>query len=252
MYARNMATELLRHGAITSTLPNARNSEGSWSRSSRLAGRLLAVVAAPTGILRTRDLDQPFEEIGLSSRPEWGYRITRLRTALVIRPRRPSELVEGERFNWISGKFAAIVIREGRQRGFAGQNLRYPQERSPLPVTAYAAIHKGLDYTMKMKQVVGHVDGQELAVGMAGYLNQEYGPFARSLLNGWGIHSTLDFGRLVFNLVESGLMRKQETDSLDDFSEVYNFDEVFNQPYDWLSSIRGELGLPAPKPDPSR
>lgn len=118
------------------------------------------------------------------------------------------------------------------------------------PLAAYASIHKGLDYTMRMKKVVGHVDGQELAVGMAGYLRDEYGPFARLLLSGWGIHSTLDFGRLVFNLVESGLMRKQDTDSLEDFDSVYEFDSIFNQPFDWLSAIRNDLGLVAPKPDP--
>ena len=120
-----------------------------------------------------------------------------------------------------------------------------------FPLAAYAAIHKGLDRTMRMKGVIGHVDGQELALGMAGYLKAEYGPFAKSLLYGWGIRSTLDFGRLVFNLVESGLMRKQDTDSIEDFSDVYDFEKTFNDRYDWLSEIRGELGLAAPKPDPS-
>jgi uncharacterized repeat protein (TIGR04138 family) len=124
-------------------------------------------------------------------------------------------------------------------------------QNSRFPLAAYAAIHKGLDYTMKRKAVVGHVDGQELAVGMAGYLKEEYGPFASLLLNGWGIHSTLDFGRLVFDLVESGMMRKQETDSLEDLSDVYDFETVFGQPFDWLSAIRDDLGLIVSKPDPS-
>lgn len=140
-----------------------------------------------------------------------------------------------------------------------GNSAEHPQdklyeilEKDPrYPLPAYAAIHKGLDYTMKMKQVIGHVDGQELAVGMAGYLKEEFGPFAKTLLNGWGIRSTLDFGRLVFNLVESGLMRKQETDSIEDFYEVYDFEAAFNEPFDWLSDIRSELGLSTPKPDPS-
>ena len=125
-------------------------------------------------------------------------------------------------------------------------------DRDPrYPLTAYAAIHKGLDYTMKMKQVVGHVDGQELAVGMAGYLKEQYGPFCLPVLNGWGIHSTMDFGRLVFNLVEAGLMRKQDHDSIDDFADVYDFDNIFNEPFDWLSEVRDELGLSAANPDPS-
>jgi uncharacterized repeat protein (TIGR04138 family) len=121
--------------------------------------------------------------------------------------------------------------------------------RYPLP--AYSAIHNGLDFTMKMKNVVGHVDGQELAVGMARYLKEEYGPFARMVLDGWGIQSTIDFGRIVFNLIEVKLMSRQEHDSIEDFMDVYNFDVVFSQDYDWLKDIRAELGLPVRNPGTS-
>jgi uncharacterized repeat protein (TIGR04138 family) len=129
-------------------------------------------------------------------------------------------------------------------------NLLEKDSRYPLP--AYAAIHKGLDFTMKTKQVVGHVDGQELAIGMAGYLKEEYGPFCRMVLSGWGIRSTMDFGCLVFNLIDAGLMRKQDTDSIEDFTAVYDFEETFDEPHDWLAEIREELGLSEHKPDPSR
>ncbi|MCA9413482.1 MAG: hypothetical protein KC931_01175 [Candidatus Omnitrophica bacterium] len=126
-----------------------------------------------------------------------------------------------------------------------------PQERlfqildreKSFPLAAYTAIHKGLDYTLKIKRESGHVSGQELALGMAGYLKQEYGPFVGIVLKGWGIHSTLDFGRIVFDLIEAGLMRKQEEDRLDDFENVYNFEEMFRTDVDWLDDIRTELGL---------
>lgn len=128
-----------------------------------------------------------------------------------------------------------------------------PQERlfqildreQSFPLAAYTAIHKGLDYTLKIKRQGGHVSGQELALGMAGYLKQEYGPFAHLVLKGWGIRSTADFGRLVFDLIEAGLMRKQEEDSIADFENVYDFREMFEQDPDWIEEIRGELGLPA-------
>jgi len=128
-----------------------------------------------------------------------------------------------------------------------------PQERlfqildreQSFPLAAYTAIHKGLDYTLKIKRQNGHVSGQELALGMAGYLKQEYGPFAHLVLKGWGIHSTVDFGRIVFDLIEAGLMRKQEEDRLVDFENVYDFEEMFRQEPDWLEDIRTELGLRA-------
>ncbi len=126
-----------------------------------------------------------------------------------------------------------------------------PQERlfqildreKSFPLAAYTAIHKGLDYTLKIKRQSGHVSGQELALGMAGYLKQEYGPFAHLVLRGWGIVSTLDFGRIVFDLIEAGLMRKQDEDRLLDFENVYDFREMFYQEPDWIEDIRTELGL---------
>jgi len=61
----------------------------------------------------------------------------------------------------------------------------------------------------------------------------------------------MDFGRMVFNLVEAGLMRKQESDTIECFRDVYSFEAVFDQPFDWLQEVRTELGLPEPRTDPS-
>ena len=39
---------------------------------------------------------------------------------------------------------------------------------------------------------------------------------------------TVDFGRIVYSLVDAGLMRKTEDDDLDDFRDVYIFGEIFD------------------------
>lgn len=116
------------------------------------------------------------------------------------------------------------------------------------PLAAYHAIHRGLDFTVRMKRETGHVSGQELAQGMAGYLRSEFGPFALMVLEGWNIRSTLDFGRIVFNLIEAGLMRKQDSDTIEDFLDVYDLQEVFGKEWDWLQDIRPDLGLSVSKP----
>lgn len=72
-----------------------------------------------------------------------------------------------------------------------------------------------------------HVSGQQLCMGLRDYAIKQFGLLARTVLNSWNIRRTEDFGRLVFILVESGIMRKSEEDSLDDFSGVYDFDETF-------------------------
>jgi len=62
-------------------------------------------------------------------------------------------------------------------------------DRNPrYPLAAYAAIHEGLDFTVRSRNVNGHVDGEELALGMAAYLKDKFGPYARMVLDGWGVH----------------------------------------------------------------
>lgn len=72
-----------------------------------------------------------------------------------------------------------------------------------------------------------HVSGQQLCIGLRDYAVLRYGLLAKLVLNRWGITRTEDFGKIVFALIDAGLMRKTEDDSLEDFVEVFDFDEEF-------------------------
>ena len=54
---------------------------------------------------------------------------------------------------------------------------------------------------------------------------------ARTVLRRWNITSTLDFGRMVFAMVDGGLMQKTEEDSVEDFRNVYDFRNAFESDY---------------------
>lgn len=69
-----------------------------------------------------------------------------------------------------------------------------------------------------------HVTGQELCEAIRQYALQQYGYMAKSVLKHWGIHSTGDFGEIVFNLIEIGQMRKTDHDRREDFEDVFDFD----------------------------
>lgn len=75
-----------------------------------------------------------------------------------------------------------------------------------------------------------HVSGQQLCLGLRDYAIQRYGLMSKAVLNKWGIRNTRDFGRIIFAMVEAGLMRKTEEDTLQDFDGVYDFDEAFAEP----------------------
>ena len=94
---------------------------------------------------------------------------------------------------------------------------------------AYSFIMKSLDYTIKKLKRKGHVTGQELSMGIKDYAMEQFGPMARLVLEKWGIKSTGDFGEIVFNLINSGLLGKTEEDRREDFHNRYDFKEAFDK-----------------------
>lgn len=75
-----------------------------------------------------------------------------------------------------------------------------------------------------------HVSGHELCIGLRDFAIERYGMLARSVLSKWGIHATRDFGNIIFAMVDAGLMRTTEEDTIEDFEGVYEFDDVFSDP----------------------
>lgn len=76
-----------------------------------------------------------------------------------------------------------------------------------------------------------HISGAELLEGIRQFGLQEFGLMARTVFRGWGIERTEDFGRVVFELVERGEMRKTENDQLSDFVDVYEFTTALDGAY---------------------
>ena len=75
-----------------------------------------------------------------------------------------------------------------------------------------------------------HVCGRELCIGLKDYAIERYGMLAKSVLNKWGIHHTIDFGNIIFAMVDSGLMRVTDDDAIEDFDSIFEFDDVFADP----------------------
>jgi uncharacterized repeat protein (TIGR04138 family) len=107
---------------------------------------------------------------------------------------------------------------------------------------AYHFTREALDYTQKLisrenktKDAASHVTGQELLEGIRQFALQQYGPMTVTVLEEWGVKNCRDFGEIVFNMVENGLLRKTETDTRDDFQQGYDFTEAFHKPF-WPES----------------
>jgi uncharacterized repeat protein (TIGR04138 family) len=72
-----------------------------------------------------------------------------------------------------------------------------------------------------------HVTGQQLCMGLRDYAIERYGMLAPAVLKTWNVRRTDDFGRIVFAMIEHGLMSKTPDDSIEDFRGVFDFEEAF-------------------------
>jgi len=100
------------------------------------------------------------------------------------------------------------------------KDARYARE-------AYAFVYEALEYTIKRIGERRHVTGQELLEGIRDYALEQFGPMGKTVFYTWGVRTSEDFGEIVFNLVENGLLGKTEKDSREDFKNGFDFEKVF-------------------------
>jgi len=107
-------------------------------------------------------------------------------------------------------------------------------EDGRYPLDAFAFLHDGLKravadaYGDRAEEVQEHhVSGAQLCNALRAEGIQRWGALARHVLTRWNIRQTIDFGNMVYLLVEHGHMKKTDQDSLEDFRDVYDFEEAF-------------------------
>jgi len=67
-----------------------------------------------------------------------------------------------------------------------------------------------------------HVTGADLCRTLKRIASERWGLMARTVLASWNITRTLDFGHIVFEMVNKGHLSKKPEDGLADFDDVYD------------------------------
>jgi uncharacterized repeat protein (TIGR04138 family) len=129
-----------------------------------------------------------------------------------------------------------------------GSDPRYQRD-------GYIFLRDALDFTTKQqKKVKGvsvrHVSGPELLGGVRQYALKEFGPMVMTVFDSWGIRCSEDIGHMVFNLIGAGVFGKTEQDSIEDFKNVYDFEEAFVKPFapEKPETVKPRAQSPASKP----
>ncbi|MEQ1828076.1 MAG: Minf_1886 family protein [Pirellula sp.] len=110
---------------------------------------------------------------------------------------------------------------EGYQ--FVRESLAYAQKIMKMPATNDAGTEEKQDH---------HLTGQQLCQAIREYALEQYGYMAKTVLNNWGIHTTGDFGEIVYNLIRVKEMRKSKSDRREDFDDQYAFEDAFEPTFE--------------------
>jgi len=163
---------------------------------------------------------------------------------------------------------AFLFVREGL--GFATEQLHGPETSAHRQLHEYLSEHD-LDWsdlagqyysgtlpevlTLAIQEAGGwekmnrHISGRELCWGLRDYALRRWGLLAREVLGQWNIVRTSDFGRIVFGFIDFELMQKQAGDSIEDFFDIFDFEQAFEGSYK-TALTRGD-GNEAPPSSPS-
>jgi len=98
---------------------------------------------------------------------------------------------------------------------------------------AYLFVLATIEYLQSRLEVRRHVSGPELAWACRDFAREQFGLLAPHVLGHWGVTRTEDIGRIVFTLVDVGLLVTQPGDQESDFEAVYQFDDAFGDVYQW-------------------
>jgi uncharacterized repeat protein (TIGR04138 family) len=105
-------------------------------------------------------------------------------------------------------------------------------------------VYEGLSYTARQDEgtagaqtkkaaVPDHITGQTLCEGLRKLAIKKWGRLAMLVLNFWNIKTTHDFGEIVYLMIKHRWMSAQQTDSIDDFNDVYDFKTAFKDHFQW-------------------
>ncbi len=101
-------------------------------------------------------------------------------------------------------------------RQFAQKHPEYAPEAGNF-------VAEAVSFTVGRLPQARHVTGAELLVGVRDLAQEKFGPLGAKVLAEWGIAVPLDIGKVVYFLIESGVLCATAEDKLEDFDLDFDF-----------------------------
>jgi uncharacterized repeat protein (TIGR04138 family) len=120
--------------------------------------------------------------------------------------------------------------------GFAEAVERILAEDPRYHRDVYAFVRDALDFTVKQQKknkegFTRHVSAGQLLEGIRIFALKEFGPMVPTVFGYWNVRSCEDLGHIVFNMIRKEILGKNDSDSIEQFREGYDFHEAFVAPF---------------------
>jgi uncharacterized repeat protein (TIGR04138 family) len=96
---------------------------------------------------------------------------------------------------------------------------------------AYGLVMEALDFTMRRLGERRHISAAELLRGVCDHAKDRYGLLAWTVIESWGITSGRDVGTIVYQLIEVGVLARQDSDRFEDFGADWDFKDILERRY---------------------
>jgi uncharacterized repeat protein (TIGR04138 family) len=120
--------------------------------------------------------------------------------------------------------------------GFAEAVDRIIAEDPRYHRDVYAFVRDALDFTVKQQKknkegLIRHVTPSQLLDGIRLFALKEFGPMVSTVFGYWNVRSCEDLGHIVFNMIRKEILGKNDSDTLEQFRDGYDFHEAFVLPF---------------------
>jgi len=113
------------------------------------------------------------------------------------------------------------------------------RRRGDYSTEAYLFTLEALNVSAARLSVHRHLSGPELLRGIVTLAWERFGDSAAGVFDDWGISATRDFGVIVLDLVDEGILSKTDDDTIDDFENVFDLREEIREE-SWRQKWRHE------------
>ena len=120
------------------------------------------------------------------------------------------------------------------------------------PVEAYEFVCDAVAFTQEMlgrepheddpPDTDYHVCGEELARGACQMAVCEFGMMAPVVFRQWGIRTTDDIGRIVFNLIKANKLSQSDRDDPADFHDLFDVEKVLAEGFELTIAVGRKSG----------